>query len=162
MGSVAFNVLRQVLVLSLHLTQLHTTNKWKIISQLRALLAKIKEYAGLAQNGTSSAARLYGPAALKQARPYCEFFTYIGLTLLFVALCLRHDVICELLWSQILSELAPLLELERLVLDQVGVRLELESLFSRLDRWIRPEHVVSACFSNEINFIYYGSFDRIY
>ena len=84
------------------------------------------------------------------------------MTLLFVALSLGHDVIGELLWSQILSKLAPLLELEWLVLDHAGIRLELESLFSRLDGWIVVEHVVSACFSNEINFIYYGSFDRIY
>ena len=93
-------------------------------------------------------------------RTLCGCLTYVVLTFLFVALGLGHDIVGKLLWAQTLAELTPLLELQRVVLDQVGVRLELEGLFSRLDRWIH--HLVSACFSNEINFIYYGSFDRIY
>ena len=88
-------------------------------------------------------------------RTLCGCLTYVVLTFLFVALGLGHDVIGELLWAQMLTELTPLLELQRVVLDQVGVRLELEGLFSRLDGWIRlHHHLVSACFSNEINFIY--------
>ena len=73
-------------------------------------------------------------------RTLCGCLTYVVLTLRFVALSLSHDIVGELLWAQMLAELTPLLELQRVVLDQVGVRLELEGLFSRLDRWIRLHH----------------------
>lgn len=63
--------------------------------------------------------------------------TYIVLTLFFAALSFLHDVIHELLWSQIFSELASLLELQGAVVDEASVWLELERLFSRLERWIR-------------------------
>ena len=57
------------------------------------------------------------------------------MTLVHAAKRLFHDVVAELLVGETVSKLSPLLESERVVLDEGGVRLELESLLSG-DNWL--------------------------
>ena len=72
------------------------------------------------------------------------------MTLIHAALGLFHDVVAELILSQTVSKLSPLLECQRVVLDQTGVRLKLESLLSGLDRLIEILHTCAqVVFSNE-------------
>ena len=57
------------------------------------------------------------------------------MTLVHAAERLFHDVVAELLVGETVSKLSPLLESERVVLDEGGVWLELESLLSG-DDWL--------------------------
>ena len=76
--------------------------------------------------------------------------TYIFLTLVHAAHCLFHDVVAELGFLKTVSKLSPLLESEGVVLDEGGVRLELESLLSGLDWLIEILHTCAlVVFSNE-------------
>ena len=52
------------------------------------------------------------------------------------ALGFSHDVAAQLLLGQVVRKFSPLLERELLVLDLVGVLLELESLLPRLNRLV--------------------------
>ena len=66
--------------------------------------------------------------------------TYIFLALALATKRLFHDVVAELLLGETVSKLSPLLESEGVVLNEGGVRLELESFLSGLDWLIEVLH----------------------